>query len=105
MCILPLVHIVYSVEDPKHGAPPLQGGGLLHFLVLFFFPVLEWQAFQDPHKLHPPFIAWLPRVDKHLPALHSQAPSSSQSFSEQEEHLERKAPIVPHPAMIYKIYW
>ena len=62
--ILPVVHIVSSLADPEHGAPPLQGAGLLHCLLLLFFPVLASQELQDPHKLHPPFTPWLPRSVK-----------------------------------------
>ena len=71
--ILPVVHLVTSLEDPEHGAPPLQGAGLLHCLVLFIFPVFELQGLQDPHKLHPPFTAWLPilPIYKHLLAIHT----------------------------------
>ena len=65
------MHLVASLEDPEHGAPPWQGAGLLHFLVLLFFPVLAWQELQDPHKLHPPFTVWLPGLDKHLLATHT----------------------------------
>ena len=74
--ILPVVHLVTSLEDPEHGAPPLQGAGLLHCLVLFIFPVFEVQELQDPHKLHPPFTPWLP-IYKHLLAIRTHIAGSN----------------------------
>ena len=48
-------HEAWSLEDPEQAAPPFRGAGLLHFLVLVFFPVWLLQELQDPHALHPPF--------------------------------------------------
>ena len=41
-----------SLEAPGHEAPLLSGAGLLHSLVLFFFPFLH--ELQDPHILQAP---------------------------------------------------
>ena len=41
-----------SLEEPGHEAPLLSGAGLLHSLVLFFFPFLH--ELQDPHILQAP---------------------------------------------------
>ena len=44
----PLVlHIVNSLSDPMHPLPPWDGEGLLHFLVLTFWPELQ-VLLQDP---------------------------------------------------------
>ena len=101
VCVLPTVHVVSSLEDPEHAAPPLRGGGLSQCLILFFFPVLVLQEIHDPHSLHPPFTTFL--FSLHSPAIQLQAPTSSQPSSPQlEQFLKKKAPLVPQPARAYR---
>ena len=45
----------FSLEEPEHEAPPFLGVGLLHCLVLFFFPDWALHELQDPQELHAPF--------------------------------------------------
>ena len=99
VCILPTVHVVSSLEDPEHLAPPLAGTGFQQRLILFFFPVLALQELHDPHSVHPPFTTF----SLHSPAIQLQAPASSQSSSAQvEQFFKKKAPMVPQPARAYR---
>ena len=50
---LPL-HVVSSLLDPEHSALSLGDAGLLHCLVLCFFPVMGLQELQDPQALQAP---------------------------------------------------